>query len=88
MHSPAAAPSLRQGENIRRDERRNIDVVRCICTVLDALVLTDAPRESLIEFVTDQSAPDTTRAIDATKLENELNWRAQETFDAGIENPT
>ena len=50
-----------------RNERRNIDVVRRICAVLDDLV------------------PDAAYAIDATRLEIELGWRAQEDFDSGIE---
>lgn len=68
-----------------RNERRNIDVVRRICAVLDQLVPVDAPREELIEFVTDRPGHDARYAIDATKLENELDWRAQENFDSGIE---
>ena len=68
-----------------RNERRNIDVVRRICTVLDELVLADAPREGLIEYVTDRPGHDARYAIDATKLETELGWRAQENFDSGIE---
>lgn len=68
-----------------RNERRNIDVVRRICHVLDSLVPGAAPRESLISFVADRPGHDARYAIDATKLENELGWRAQETFDTGIE---
>jgi dTDP-glucose 4,6-dehydratase len=68
-----------------RNERRNIDVVRRICAVLDELVPAAAPREGLIEFVTDRPGHDARYAIDATKLETELGWRAQETFDSGIE---
>ena len=68
-----------------RNERRNIDVVRRICAVLDELVPADAPRESLIEFVADRPGHDARYAIDATKLETELGWRAQENFDSGIE---
>ncbi|MFB9048177.1 dTDP-glucose 4,6-dehydratase [Sphingobium indicum] len=68
-----------------RNERRNIDVVRRICAVLDELVPADAPREGLIEFVTDRPGHDARYAIDATKLETELGWRAQENFDSGIE---
>jgi dTDP-glucose 4,6-dehydratase len=68
-----------------RNERRNIDVVRRICHVLDGLVPSAAPRESLISFVADRPGHDARYAIDATKLENELAWRAQETFDTGIE---
>jgi len=68
-----------------RNERRNIDVVRRICAVLDELVPAPAPRESLIEFVADRPGHDARYAIDATRLETELGWRAQEDFDSGIE---
>ncbi|MCL6697315.1 dTDP-glucose 4,6-dehydratase [Sphingomonas sp. NSE70-1] len=68
-----------------RNERRNIDVVRSICAVLDRAVPVELPRESLIEFVTDRPGHDARYAIDATKLEDELGWRAKEDFDSGIE---
>lgn len=68
-----------------RNERRNIDVVRRICAVLDTLAPAQSPRETLIEFVTDRPGHDARYAIDATKLETELGWRAQENFDSGIE---
>ncbi len=68
-----------------RNERRNIDVVRRICTVLDQRVPAERPREELIRFVTDRPGHDARYAIDATKLENELGWRALENFDSGIE---
>lgn len=68
-----------------RNERRNVDVVRRICAVLDELAPSNQPREALIEFVTDRPGHDVRYAIDATKLENELGWRARENFDTGIE---
>jgi len=68
-----------------RNERKNIDVVRRICAVLDEIAPTDRPREELIEFVTDRPGHDARYAIDATKLESELGWRARENFDSGIE---
>ena len=68
-----------------RNERRNIDVVRRICAVLDEMVPANRPREELIEFVTDRPGHDARYAIDATKLESEIGWRAQENFDTGIE---
>ena len=68
-----------------RNERRNIDVVRRICSVLDQLVPGNRPRDELIEFVTDRPGHDARYAIDATKLENELGWKARENFDTGIE---
>jgi dTDP-glucose 4,6-dehydratase len=67
-----------------RNERRNIDVVRSICSVLDDLVPANRPRDELIQFVTDRPGHDARYAIDATKLETELGWRARETFDTGI----
>lgn len=68
-----------------RNERRNIEVVQRICAVLDQLVPADTPRTDLIEFVTDRPGHDARYAIDASRLENELGWRAQEDFDSGIE---
>jgi dTDP-glucose 4,6-dehydratase len=68
-----------------RNERRNIDVVRRICKVLDEIVPSNRQREALIEFVTDRPGHDARYAIDATKLETELGWRALENFDTGIE---
>ena len=67
-----------------RNERRNIEVVETICAVLDKLVPGDRPRADLIEFVTDRPGHDARYAIDATKLEEELGWRAQDDFDSGI----
>lgn len=67
-----------------RNERRNIDVVRSICAVLDELAPAAAPHERLITFVADRPGHDARYAIDATRLETELGWRAKETFDTGI----
>lgn len=66
------------------NEVRNIDVVRRICTILDQRHPTLRPREELISFVADRPGHDARYAIDASKLENELGWRAQETFETGI----
>ncbi|NOW46438.1 dTDP-glucose 4,6-dehydratase [Novosphingobium sp. SG751A] len=68
-----------------RNERRNIDVVRAICHVLDRLCPGPTARESLIRFVPDRPGHDARYAIDASKLENELGWQAYETFETGIE---
>src|ERR1700687_2254614 len=68
-----------------RNERQNIDVVRRICRILDRLQPTGAGREQLITFVKDRPGHDQRYAIDASKLEGELGWRAQETFESGIE---
>jgi len=68
-----------------RNERRNIDVVQRICEVLDRLVPADRPHAELIAYVTDRPGHDARYAIDATRLETELGWRAQENFESGIE---
>lgn len=68
-----------------RNERKNIDVVRRICAVLDQRRPEAALREGLIRFVTDRPGHDARYAIDATKLETELGWKARETFETGIE---
>ncbi|KQS03412.1 dTDP-glucose 4,6-dehydratase [Sphingomonas sp. Leaf357] len=68
-----------------RNERQNIEVVRRICQTLDRLVPTDTPRETLITYVTDRPGHDARYAIDASRLETELGWRAQETFETGID---
>jgi dTDP-glucose 4,6-dehydratase len=67
-----------------RNERRNIDVVRTICAILDKLKPDGAPHDRLITFVPDRPGHDARYAIDAGKLESELGWRAAETFDTGI----
>ena len=70
-----------------RNERRNIDVVRRICQLMDELSNHPCPggHESLITHVKDRPGHDARYAINATKLEAELGWRAQEDFDSGIE---
>ncbi len=68
-----------------RNERRNIDVVHTICAALDRLRPAAEPHASLIRFVADRPGHDHRYAIDATKLESELGWRAEENFDTGIE---
>ncbi len=68
-----------------RNERRNIDVVRRICRLLDAFRPHQAPHEHLIRHVADRPGHDQRYAIDATRLEEELGWRAAEDFDSGIE---
>jgi dTDP-glucose 4,6-dehydratase len=68
-----------------RNERRNIDVVQRVCTIMDELAPKSMKHESLISYVTDRPGHDARYAIDATKLETELGWKAEENFDTGIE---
>lgn len=69
-----------------RNERTNLQVVETICDVLDARVpLADGrSRRELIAFVTDRPGHDRRYAIDATKIESELGWKAEESFDTGL----
>ena len=68
-----------------RNERANIDVVTRICAILDRLAPKATPHGKLIAYVADRPGHDRRYAIDAGKLEGELGWRAQESFDTGIE---
>jgi dTDP-glucose 4,6-dehydratase len=68
-----------------RNERTNLHVVEAICDLLDRLEpAAGGPRRRLISFVTDRPGHDRRYAIDASKIEGELGWRAQETFESGI----
>lgn len=67
-----------------RNERANIDVVHAICDHLDRLAPSARSRREQIKFVLDRPGHDHRYAIDATKLETELGWRAQLTFETGI----
>ena len=70
-----------------RNERTNLAVVETICDTLDRLAPLPnvASRRSLIRFVTDRPGHDMRYAIDATRIETELGWKAEETFDTGLE---
>lgn len=69
-----------------RNERSNIFVVERICDLLDDIVpATAGSRRQLISFVRDRPGHDRRYAIDASKLERTLGWRAKETFDSGID---
>jgi len=67
-----------------RNERTNLQIVDAICTILDEKVPTAKSYKELITFVKDRAGHDRRYAIDATKLENELGWKADENFDTGI----
>ena len=69
------------------NERTNLEVVRTICSLLDEMVPDSphVPHESLITFVEDRPGHDRRYAIDAGKIERELGWRPQETFETGME---
>ncbi|MEG2830397.1 MAG: GDP-mannose 4,6-dehydratase, partial [Edwardsiella sp. (in: enterobacteria)] len=70
------------------NERRNIDVVTTLCALLQEMV-PEKPAgvchfADLITYVADRPGHDVRYAIDASKIERELGWRPQETFESGI----
>lgn len=67
-----------------RNERTNLAVVETICDLLDELRPKTDSHRKLITFVRDRPGHDHRYAIDASKLENDLGWRAKEHFDSGI----
>ncbi|WP_028862350.1 dTDP-glucose 4,6-dehydratase [Psychromonas aquimarina] len=74
------------------NEKKNIEVVKTLCSLLDELVPTSSFEKTehlksysdLITFVTDRPGHDVRYAIDASKIERDLDWKPQESFDTGI----
>lgn len=91
-HAEALILVLQQGKpgetyNIgSNSERRNVDVVRAICRVLDTMLPNspNRPHEDLIEFVSDRPGHDLRYAIDARKIKTELNWHPRYSFEEGL----
>ena len=67
-----------------RNERDNLYIVNKICEILDEKVPAQKSYKELITFVEDRAGHDRRYAIDATKIENELGWKAEENFETGI----
>ncbi|OQR48898.1 dTDP-glucose 4,6-dehydratase [Klebsiella oxytoca] len=71
------------------NERKNIDVVRTICAILDKVVEQKPGNinqfADLITFVKDRPGHDLRYAIDAAKIQRDLGWVPEETFESGIE---
>jgi dTDP-glucose 4,6-dehydratase len=79
----------RVGENYNiggHNEKTNIEVVRTVCKLLDELVpdSPNKPHEKLITYVADRPGHDQRYAIDASKIEQEMKWVPQETFESGL----
>ncbi|NIY94218.1 dTDP-glucose 4,6-dehydratase [Vibrio diazotrophicus] len=70
------------------NEKTNIEVVKTICSILDELApnkfTTLVKYDELICYVPDRPGHDVRYAIDATKIEKELGWKPEETFESGI----
>ncbi len=68
-----------------KNERTNIQIATQICEILDELIpKKDGSYKEQITFVEDRAGHDRRYAIDATKIEQNLGWKAKETFDTGI----
>ncbi|MGH9539545.1 MAG: dTDP-glucose 4,6-dehydratase [Terriglobales bacterium] len=69
-----------------KSERRNIDIVEAISSILDEACPSDpiVPHRKLISFVKDRPGHDRRYAIDARKIEHELGWKPRESFETGI----
>jgi dTDP-glucose 4,6-dehydratase len=68
------------------NEKRNLEIVETICSILDELRPGDpvVPHRQLVKFVADRPGHDRRYAMDARKIEGELGWRPKETFETGI----
>ncbi len=67
------------------NEKRNLEIVETICDMVDEMAgKLASSRRSLITFVTDRPGHDRRYAMDARKIERELGWRPEETFESGI----
>ncbi len=69
------------------NEKTNLEVVKTICDMLDKMVPASPyiPHEQLITYVSDRPGHDVRYAIDADKIDQQLGWTPEETFESGIE---
>lgn len=69
-----------------RNERTNLQIVNTICSLLDSLKPNPTTKsyKEQITFVKDRAGHDKRYAIDASKIEKNLQWKAQENFESGI----
>lgn len=66
------------------NEKQNLEVVQTICEILDVLVPKETPYAELISYVQDRPGHDRRYAIDSSKMQKELGWTPQETFETGL----
>jgi len=93
-HANALVTVLKQGKvgetyNIGgHNEKTNLEVVHSICNILNELIINKPAAvddfKSLITFVADRPGHDLRYAIDASKIQQDLNWAPKETFESGL----
>ncbi|MGR5503040.1 dTDP-glucose 4,6-dehydratase [Vibrio sp. DNB22_10_4] len=66
------------------NEKKNIEVVYTICNILDTLVPKATPYAEQITYVQDRPGHDRRYAIDSSKMQCELSWTPEETFETGL----
>jgi len=66
------------------NEKKNLDVVKTVCALLDELKPSEGHYADLITYVNDRPGHDRRYAIDSTKIQNELGWKPEETFETGM----
>ncbi|MBT8262774.1 MAG: dTDP-glucose 4,6-dehydratase [Bacteroidia bacterium] len=67
-----------------KNERQNLYIAETICKIMDELEPREGSYSEQISFVTDRPGHDFRYAIDASKIEKELGWKAEENFESGI----
>lgn len=67
-----------------KNERNNLYIANIICEVLDTVLPKETSYKEQISFVKDRPGHDFRYAIDASKIEKELGWKADENFESGI----
>ena len=66
------------------NEKKNLEVVETICSILDVLVPKELSYAEQITYVQDRPGHDRRYAIDSSKMQNELDWTPIETFETGL----
>ncbi len=65
-------------------EKTNLEVVHALCAILDEFNPAGSPHAKLVTYVKDRPGHDRRYAIDATKIQRELQWEPQEKFESGL----
>ncbi|RHX86347.1 dTDP-glucose 4,6-dehydratase [Leptospira stimsonii] len=67
-----------------RNEKKNIEIVHSICEIMDELHPAGAPHSNLIQYVKDRPGHDFRYAIDPSKMEKELGWKPEFSFESAL----